>query len=52
MVVDARGWRAFRPLTTDFIIAPDGSFVGEQCRHKRHEIAMNRTRRAIVTDRT
>jgi hypothetical protein len=27
--VDDGGWRAFRPLTTDFIIASDGSFVGE-----------------------
>lgn len=23
------GWRAFVPLTADFILAPDGSFVGE-----------------------
>jgi hypothetical protein len=22
-------WRAFKPLTSDFIMAPDGSFVGE-----------------------
>ncbi len=27
--IDAGGWRAFVPLTEDFIIAPDGSFVGE-----------------------
>ncbi|HEX6676020.1 MAG TPA: hypothetical protein VF486_13435 [Actinomycetes bacterium] len=27
--IDDFGWRAFRPLTGDFIIAPDGSFVGE-----------------------
>jgi hypothetical protein len=26
---DGRGWRAFCPLTEGFIIAPDGSFVGE-----------------------
>jgi hypothetical protein len=26
---DGRGWRAFAPLTTSFIRAPDGSFVGE-----------------------
>lgn len=26
---DGRGWRAFCPLTEDFIIAHDGSFVGE-----------------------
>jgi hypothetical protein len=23
------GWRAFKPLTSDFVMAPDGSFVGE-----------------------
>lgn len=23
------GWSAFSPITTDFIKAPDGSFVGE-----------------------
>jgi hypothetical protein len=27
--IDDGGWRAFKPLTEDFIIAPDGSFVGE-----------------------
>jgi hypothetical protein len=27
--IDDGGWRAFSPLTTDFIVAPDGSFVGE-----------------------
>lgn len=27
--VDDMGWRAFAPLSSDFIIAPDGSFVGE-----------------------
>jgi hypothetical protein len=27
--VDDGGWRAFAPLTDDFLIAPDGSFVGE-----------------------
>ena len=26
---DARGWRVNAPLVRDFIIAPDGSFVGE-----------------------
>jgi hypothetical protein len=26
---DGRGLRAFVPLTTDFIMAPDGTFVGE-----------------------
>ena len=26
---DGRGWRAIKPLTNGFIIAPDGSFVGE-----------------------
>jgi len=26
---EGKGWRAFKPLTDDFIIAPDGSFVGE-----------------------
>lgn len=24
-----RGWRAFSPLTSSFILAPDGSFVDE-----------------------
>ena len=27
--IDDGGWRAFRPLCDDFLIAPDGSFVGE-----------------------
>ncbi len=27
--IDDGGWRAMVPLTEDFIIAPDGSFVGE-----------------------
>jgi hypothetical protein len=27
--IDDGGWRAFVPLTADFIMAPDGSFVGE-----------------------
>ncbi len=27
--IDDGGWRAFYPVTDDFIIAPDGSFVGE-----------------------
>jgi hypothetical protein len=27
--VDDGGWRAFAPLTADFILAPDGTFVGE-----------------------
>lgn len=27
--IDDGGWRAFLPMTDDFIIAPDGSFVGE-----------------------
>jgi hypothetical protein len=27
--VDDGGWRAFVPFSTDFIRAPDGSFVGE-----------------------
>ena len=26
---DGRGWRAFMPLADSFIVAPDGSFVGE-----------------------
>ena len=29
IAIDDRGWRWLRPLTTDFIIASDGSFVGE-----------------------
>ena len=28
--VDDGGWRAFKPLTGDFIISPDGRFIGEQ----------------------
>ena len=27
--VDDGGWRALKPLTDDFILAPDGTFVGE-----------------------
>ena len=27
--VDDGGWRAFAPLSDDFIMSPDGSFVGE-----------------------
>lgn len=27
--VDDGGWRSFVPLTADFILAPDGTFVGE-----------------------
>ena len=27
--IDDGGWRAFVPLTEDFILAPDGTFVGE-----------------------
>jgi hypothetical protein len=27
--IDDGGWRAFAPLTNSFIVAPDGSFVGE-----------------------
>ena len=29
VTIDDGGWRAFVPLTTDFIMGPDGSFVGE-----------------------
>lgn len=29
VAVDDGGWRAFAPLSEDFILAPDGSFVGE-----------------------
>ena len=29
VAIDDGGWRAFSPLSTDFIVAPDGSFVGE-----------------------
>lgn len=28
-MIDDGGWRSLSPLTSDFIIAPDGSFVGE-----------------------
>jgi len=28
-MIDDGGWRAFAPLTSDFIICPDGTFVGE-----------------------
>ena len=27
--IDDGGWRAYLPITDDFIMAPDGSFVGE-----------------------
>ncbi len=27
--IDDGGWRAFSPLSDDFILAPDGRFVGE-----------------------
>ncbi len=27
--IDDRGWRALKPMCDDFIMAPDGSFVGE-----------------------
>ena len=27
--IDDGGWRACAPLTRDFIVAPDGSFIGE-----------------------
>jgi hypothetical protein len=27
--IDDGGWRAFAPLTQDFIMRPDGTFVGE-----------------------
>ena len=27
--VDDGGWRAFKPLTQDFVMRPDGSFVDE-----------------------
>jgi len=30
--IDDGGWRAFSPMCDDFIIAPDGSFVGESAR--------------------
>ena len=35
--IDDGGWRAFSPLTEDFIIGPDGRSVGEQagpCKNK------------------
>jgi hypothetical protein len=28
-LIDDGGWRAFAPLTDSFIVAPDGSFIGE-----------------------
>jgi hypothetical protein len=28
-MIDDGGWRSFVPLVEDFILAPDGSFVGE-----------------------
>jgi hypothetical protein len=28
-LIDDGGWRSFKPLSEDFIVAPDGSFVGE-----------------------
>lgn len=27
--IDDGGWRAFSPISVSFIVAPDGSFVGE-----------------------
>jgi hypothetical protein len=27
--IDDGGWRAFLPITDDFILLPDGSFMGE-----------------------
>jgi hypothetical protein len=27
--IDDGGWRAFRPLSDDFIRAPDGTFAGD-----------------------
>jgi hypothetical protein len=27
--IDDGGWSAFKPICDDFIVAPDGSFVGE-----------------------
>ena len=29
ITADDGGWRAFKPLTGDFIMRPDGSFVGQ-----------------------
>lgn len=28
-LIDDGGWRSFKPIGEDFIVAPDGSFVGE-----------------------
>ena len=28
--IDDGGWRAFHPIGRDFIMAPDGKFVGEE----------------------
>jgi hypothetical protein len=28
-MIDDGGWRALKPLTDDFILAPNGAFVGE-----------------------
>jgi hypothetical protein len=28
-LIDDGGWRSFKPMGEDFILAPDGSFVGE-----------------------
>lgn len=28
--IDDGGWRAFSPLTDDFLMAPDGTLVGEE----------------------
>jgi hypothetical protein len=30
VAVDDGGWAAWKPLVDDFIISPDGSFVGEE----------------------
>jgi len=29
VAIDDGGWSAFKPMSIDFIMAPDGSFVGE-----------------------
>jgi hypothetical protein len=29
VAADDGGWRAFKPMTGDFIMRPDGSFIGE-----------------------
>ena len=29
VLIDDGGWSAFRPMSDDFIVAPDGTFVGE-----------------------